>query len=222
MVSREKQIKRLKKDALKLWEDQQALFGRAGGVYTSALPHAQYLAQTKLGPTALGVYTDTLKPLAGKGATAGLAAGRVAASTAQDAVFGTVVPAVSSAAAAALTLASEASHRLKADDLAKAAGRAADTVTKATKAGHRSEAKAAVKIAAAAKTAKVAGKAAKGAAAAKRSGGVGAGGTVGILLGLVAVAGIGYAVWQTLRADDDLWVADDEPETTPTTDAPTA
>jgi hypothetical protein len=221
MASREKQIKRLKKDALKLWEDQQALFGRAGGVYTSALPHAQYLAQTKLAPTA-ALYAASVKPLVGKGATAGLAASKVAASTAQDAVFGTVVPAVSSAAAAALTLASEASRRLKADDVAKAVSRAADTVSKATKAGHASEAKAGVKIAAAAKTAKVAGKAAKGAAAAKRSGGVGAGGTVGILLGVVAVAGIGYAVWQTLRADDDLWVADDEPETTPTTDAPTA
>ncbi|MCW4385816.1 hypothetical protein OH146_08520 [Salinibacterium sp. SYSU T00001] len=27
----------------------------------------------------------------------------------------------------------------------------------------------------------------------------------------VAVAGIGYAIWQTLRADDDLWISD-EPE----------
>ncbi|MDP1788823.1 MAG: hypothetical protein Q8K56_00705 [Rhodoglobus sp.] len=32
-------------------------------------------------------------------------------------------------------------------------------------------------------------------------------------LGVVAAAGIVYAAWQTLRADDDLWI-DDEPETT--------
>ena len=40
-------------------------------------------------------------------------------------------------------------------------------------------------------------------------------------LALLALAGIGYAVWQTLRADDDLWVADDEPELPPTSDTPT-
>jgi hypothetical protein len=32
-------------------------------------------------------------------------------------------------------------------------------------------------------------------------------------LGVVAVAGVAYAAWQTLRADDELWVSD-EPETT--------
>jgi len=30
-------------------------------------------------------------------------------------------------------------------------------------------------------------------------------------LGVVAVAGLAYAIWQTLRADDDLWI-EDEPE----------
>jgi hypothetical protein len=32
-------------------------------------------------------------------------------------------------------------------------------------------------------------------------------------IGIVAAAGIAYAAWQTLRADDELWVSD-EPETT--------
>lgn len=31
--------------------------------------------------------------------------------------------------------------------------------------------------------------------------------------GVVALAGVGYAVWQTFRADDELWVADEEPPT---------
>jgi hypothetical protein len=30
-----------------------------------------------------------------------------------------------------------------------------------------------------------------------------------IALGIVAVAGVAYAAWQTLRADDELWVSDD-------------
>jgi hypothetical protein len=43
----------------------------------------------------------------------------------------------------------------------------------------------------------------------KKSGGIGAGGIIAILLGVAAAVGIAYAAWQTLRADDELWVADD-------------
>ena len=39
--------------------------------------------------------------------------------------------------------------------------------------------------------------------------GIGAGGVIAILLGVAAAAGVLYAAWQTLRADDELWVADD-------------
>lgn len=36
-----------------------------------------------------------------------------------------------------------------------------------------------------------------------------AGGIIAIVLGAAAAAGVLYAMWQTLRADDELWVADD-------------
>jgi hypothetical protein len=37
------------------------------------------------------------------------------------------------------------------------------------------------------------------------------GGTVvGIILGTLAAIGVGYALWQTFRADDELWVAEDD------------
>jgi hypothetical protein len=39
--------------------------------------------------------------------------------------------------------------------------------------------------------------------------GPGAGGVIAIILGVAAALGILYAAWQTLRADDELWVADD-------------
>ena len=39
--------------------------------------------------------------------------------------------------------------------------------------------------------------------------GIGAGGVIAIILGVAAALGILYAAWQTLRADDELWVADD-------------
>jgi hypothetical protein len=53
---------------------------------------------------------------------------------------------------------------------------------------------------------------------AKQKSGPGAGGVIAIGLGIIAAVGLLYAVWQTFRADDELWVADEEP-TTPTTPA---
>lgn len=54
---------------------------------------------------------------------------------------------------------------------------------------------------------------------AKKSG-PGFGGYLAIGAGIALAAGIAYAVWQTFRADDELWVADDEPA--PTTTSPTS
>ncbi|GAB3615590.1 hypothetical protein GCM10027416_01470 [Okibacterium endophyticum] len=41
--------------------------------------------------------------------------------------------------------------------------------------------------------------------------GIGVGGVIAIGAGVLAAAGVAYAVWQTFRADDELWVAEDEP-----------
>jgi hypothetical protein len=49
----------------------------------------------------------------------------------------------------------------------------------------------------------------------KQKEGPGVGTYLAIGAGIVAAAGVAYAVWQTFRADDELWVADDEP--TPST-----
>jgi len=42
--------------------------------------------------------------------------------------------------------------------------------------------------------------------------GIGVGGWIGITVGVIAAGAIAYAVWQTLRADDDLWIEDEELE----------
>lgn len=56
---------------------------------------------------------------------------------------------------------------------------------------------------------KYAGKAQKQISVAPAKKGMGAGGVIAIILGVAAAAGVLYAAWQTLRADDELWVADD-------------
>ncbi|MGO4104071.1 hypothetical protein AB4Y63_08975 [Leifsonia sp. YAF41] len=40
--------------------------------------------------------------------------------------------------------------------------------------------------------------------------GPGAGTYIALGIGIAAAVGVAYAVWQTFRADDELWVADDE------------
>ena len=50
-----------------------------------------------------------------------------------------------------------------------------------------------------------------------RSRGAGIGTYLAIGAGIIAAAGVAYAVWQTFRADDELWVADDEPGPSSTT-----
>ncbi|MBC7442396.1 MAG: hypothetical protein H7311_07725 [Ramlibacter sp.] len=41
--------------------------------------------------------------------------------------------------------------------------------------------------------------------------GSGAGAYIALGIALAAAVGVAYAVWQTFRADDELWVAEDEP-----------
>lgn len=42
--------------------------------------------------------------------------------------------------------------------------------------------------------------------------GIGVGGWIGITIGVIAAGAVAYAVWQTLRADDDLWIEDVDDE----------
>jgi hypothetical protein len=49
----------------------------------------------------------------------------------------------------------------------------------------------------------------------KRGPGAGTYALIGV--GVLALTGVAYAAWQTFRADDDLWIADDEPEATGST-----
>ena len=216
MASTKKQVKRLKKDAQRLWGDQQALLTRANSVARDALPHAQRYAKDnidKVVPGATAAVTTKVAPAVGR---FGKAAGSYAGSTGKDALTGVLLPAVTSATAAALALADEASDRLglPKTGVAEKAGKRLDA---ATKIGRAAEAKGGVKLKAAAKAGKAAAKHGSKRIA-KATGndrsGLGVGGVLGILLGVGLLAGIGYAIWQTLRADDDLWVADEDPDTT--------
>jgi hypothetical protein len=56
----------------------------------------------------------------------------------------------------------------------------------------------------------------RAAAVVQQKKGPGVGTYLAIGAGIIAAVGVAYAVWQTFRADDELWVADDEPSPTST------
>lgn len=235
---RTKELNALRANASQLWSDQQEVFSRAGGVALEARKQAGHLSREEWAPRAQTMYAERMQPVVTRGAEFATAV----ASGANDAVFKNAVPAVTSAAAAAAALSGTARGRVT-DAAGKAGSAVAKQGAKVTGKGAKATAKVAgTGVKGAAKTAKVAtggrkrraaiAKAAKGVAAVKvaqkalpsksKRGGPGVGSLVGITLGVLVLAGIAYAVWQTLRADDDLWVADDEPEIAPGTDTPVA
>lgn len=50
--------------------------------------------------------------------------------------------------------------------------------------------------------------------------GLGVGGWIGVTVGVLAAGAIAYAVWQTLRADDDLWIEDEDETAEESEDTP--
>jgi hypothetical protein len=227
MVSQEKQVKRLKKDAQRLWVDQQALLTRANGLGRTASPHVQRYAKGRIDQVVPGTTTLVTEKVVPAVSKVGKAASTYVVSTTKDGFTGVLMPAVTSSMAAAVALAQEAAARLGVSETVTEQGKKLTaSLGSVTKAGHVDGAKGGVKLRAAAKAGRAAAKGGAKVAAKKKSGGSsssgGIGGVLGILLGVGLLAGIGYAIWQTLRADDDLWVADEDPDTTGSSTTPTA
>ncbi|MBN6778697.1 hypothetical protein JRG19_09150 [Pseudoclavibacter alba] len=181
----QRQIKRLRKDAAKLWAEQQAVNERAAELLGKAKHQAVVLGESELIPAVKSAYDANLRP----GFEHGLAVARDAADDARIRFNGKVLPAAATLAgsiAGGLAALNKEHKELGLKDTAKTA--------KKTSKALEHHAKAAVK-----EYNRKTGK-----------GGIGAGGWVAIGAGVAALAAIGYALWQTFRADDDLWIADEE------------
>jgi len=192
---RKKELRKLRGHAEDLWQEQQEVLDRASGVFREASRQATLLTQEEVVPRVKGTYDARFKPTVDKG----LHLGRAVASTTREKVVEDVIPAAAAVAASALSLLELTKDvRSKFDESTSLGQKIAKTT------------KTVGKAAAAGKLAKIA---AKHAPVAKKTG-PGAGTIVLIVVGVLTLAGVAYAAWQTFRADDDLWVADDEPEVT--------
>lgn len=165
---RKREIKKLKRGAAELWDDQKEVLDHATKVVKEARKQLASVGREEVAPRMRDVYESRVRP----GVESGLDAGRNFADAARTKVSKDVIPAVSSALGAALAALDVARSR----EVRQALGRITKSASKAVEPP-------------------------------KRSSGVGRYILIGV--GVVAAAGIAYAAWQTLRADDELWVTDD-------------
>ena len=178
---RKKELRKLQDQANTLWESQQVLLGQAGEVAREAGRQLGNYNREQVVPTVQHSYEKYAAPYVNQGVQ-----------TSKKVYNDKLVPAAGAVIGSALSVWDAASE--KRADLA--AGRGFGSLDlaalqkKADKYGKKATKQLTIPTAPA-------------------KSGIGAGGVIAILLGVAAAAGVLYAAWQTLRADDELWVADD-------------
>jgi len=170
---RQRELKRLKRSAEELWDEQREAIEHASAVLKDARRQAANYAREEVGPRVRDAYDTRLRPAV----AGGFAAGRSAASTARDRFSDDVLPALSGTIGSALALL-EVAKDPRVRDIVKRAGATASKVRGRVPFVEPP----------------------------KKSAGPGRYILIG--LGVVATLGVAYAAWQTLRADDDLWIED--------------
>lgn len=165
---RQRELKRLKRSAEQLWDEQREAIEHASALLRDARRQAAGYAREEVAPRVRDAYEDRVRPVVREG----VRAGRSAASWGRDRLDD-VVPAITGALGSALAMLEAAKDP-----------RVRDVVRRVSSAGERAGI----------------------VTMPRRSAGPGRYILIG--LGVVAAAGIAYAAWQTLRADDDMWIED--------------
>jgi hypothetical protein len=178
---RKKELRKLQSQATKLWETQQVLVGEAGEVAREAGRQLGNYNREHVVPTVQHSYEKYAAPYVDQGVEAGRRVLNQGIVPAAGAVVGTAL--------SVWDVANEKRHRL-AKGKSLGGFDAAAFKKQAAKAGKKATKQFTV------------------AEPAKKKG-LGAGGILAIVFGVAATVGVLYAAWQTLRADDELWVADD-------------
>ncbi|WP_125106517.1 MULTISPECIES: hypothetical protein [Gulosibacter] len=188
-----RKVNRLRKDADRLWSEQQAVFAKVRDLAGRAGDEARVYADKEIAPVIRKKVDKDLRPAFDRG----VKQGRRALSGANEQFQHRVLPAVAQVGGNVTGAVREfvdnnqtlQTVQAKAQDFGKNAAANVEKVQ--------------------ARVAKEQKKLEKQAKKDAKSG-PGVGGWFLIGAGVAAVAAVGYALWQTFRADDDLWIADEE------------
>ncbi|MFP7761825.1 DNA helicase [Marisediminicola sp. LYQ134] len=188
---RAKELKRLRKTSSELWEEQRDVLDHASNVVREAGRQLGNVSREEVVPRARGAYDDYVVPA--------VSTARGAVGDARHKIVHDVLPGVSGALASALATL-EVSKDPRVREAVKQVHKTSDRVSKNANKAFSAASKKASKAYTTVGTK---------AGFVKPKPSLGFGGWVLISLGVVAVAGIAYAAYQTLRADDELWVLDE-------------
>ncbi|MDQ1130005.1 DNA helicase [Microbacterium sp. SORGH_AS_0888] len=181
---RKKELRKLQNHANKLWESQQVLVGEAADVAREAGRQLGNFNREQFVPAVQDGYHRYAEPYVSRGLSAG-----------RRVLTDGVIPATGAVVGGALSVwdaANDTRSRI-ASGRGFALPDSAALQKKAAKYGKKTSKKLSARLA----------------ALEPKKKGIGAGGVIALILGGLAAAGVAYAAWQTLRADDELWVADD-------------
>ncbi len=182
---RKKELRKLQDQASKLWESQQVLVGEAATVAREAGRQLGHFNREQVVPQVHETYGKYAAPYVDRGVT-----------VTKQVLNDRIVPAAGAVVGSALSVwdaANDTRERI-------AAGRGpvsadwSEFLQRAEKYGKAASKGLSKKVAV---------------VEVPQKRGIGAGGVIALLLGVAAAVGVLYAAWQTLRADDELWVADD-------------
>ncbi|GGL03757.1 hypothetical protein GCM10007382_24510 [Salinibacterium xinjiangense] len=181
---RRKELKKLKGQAGDLWDDQRELLEHANRVAREARRQASHYAREEVSPRIRDKYDDTLRPVV----DTARAAAETGLSTARSA-------------------ASHTRHRIS-DDVIPGVTSALGAALAAIEVAKNHQVQDAMN-----RAAKFGNDVGTRVGIVKPKPSVGPGKYILIGFGVVAFAVVAYAAWQTLRADDDLWVEETAIET---------
>lgn len=180
-----KELNRLRSSANDLWAEQRAVFDTAGHVARSAGTQAWLVGREEVAPRVRGVFDSQILPVV----ASSVSSARTGVSEARHKLGHDVLPAITDSLSS-ITLLRDAAHephvRNAVARLAQAGSKLAQTGSQLT-----SKAQEIVPV--------------------KKSAGPGR--YIAVTFGIIGLAVLAYAAWQTLRADDELWVTDDPDET---------
>ena len=199
---REKELKRLKHTATDLWDEQREILDHASKVVREAGRQLGNVSREEVAPRLRSAVDDRIVPAV----ETGFLATKRAVDGTRYKIMHDVLPNVSGALASALATL-EVSKDPRVRDVVEQVQKTTKRVSKNAERAYAEASKQA------SKAYKKVGKRVSFVTPPKKS--MGPGGYILIALGIIAVAGVAYAAWQTLRADDELWVLDESDDTEP-------
>lgn len=180
---RKKELRKLQEQANKLWESQQVLVGQAGDIAREAGRQLGNYNRELVVPTVQEKYATYAAPYVDK-----------SVKTSRRVFDDKILPATGAVMGTALSVWDAANETRS--KIADGKGLQLPDAAKYAKLADKYSAQQKKKLA-------------KKLAAEPAKQGMGPAGVIALILGVAAAVGVLYAAWQTLRADDELWVADD-------------